>query len=130
MFLLYEVKFFGIENQITRYFYYASNFQSYIIMILNRYTLYVNLIFNRDTRLIIISTAHILFFTQKTPKKWTSLRQHRKPTEESGTEMESSPQTQRRTNWAVYQHFSTASDSPTPLLVFLFIYIYIFFLCT
>jgi hypothetical protein len=31
--------------------------------------------------------------------------------------MESSPQTQRRTNWAVYQHFSTASDSPTPLLV-------------
>ena len=54
---------------------------------------------------------------QRTPKKWTSLRQHRKTAEESITEMESSPQTQRRTNWAVYQHFSTASDSPTPLLV-------------
>lgn len=54
---------------------------------------------------------------QRTPKKWTSLRQHRKAAEESITEMESSPQTQRRTNWAVYQHFSTASDSPTPLLV-------------
>ncbi|XP_025408050.1 adenylate cyclase type 5 isoform X1 [Sipha flava] len=54
--------------------------------------------------------------TERTPKKWTSLRQHRKTTEESVSEMESSPQTQRRTNWAVYQHFSTASDSPTPLL--------------
>eukprot|EP00102_Acyrthosiphon_pisum_P023590 XP_016660800.1 PREDICTED: adenylate cyclase type 5 isoform X3 [Acyrthosiphon pisum] len=54
---------------------------------------------------------------ERTPKKWTSLRQHRRTAEESITEMESSPQTQRRTNWAVYQHFSTASDSPTPLLV-------------
>ncbi|XP_050521832.1 adenylate cyclase type 5 isoform X3 [Daktulosphaira vitifoliae] len=53
---------------------------------------------------------------EKTPKKWTSLRQHRKAAEESVTEIESSPQTQKRTNWAVYQHFSTASDSPKPLL--------------
>lgn len=65
---------------------------------------------------------------QRTPKKWTSLRQHRKAAEESITEMESSPQTQRRTNWAVYQHFSTASDSPTPLLVIkIFFYHFIYF---
>jgi len=63
---------------------------------------------------------YILFFIQRTPKKWTSLRQPRKTAEESVTEIESSPQSQRRTNWAVYQHFSTASDSPTPLLVSLF----------